>query len=131
MVAWALLKLPNYSLRKFSLDIMDNIPLAQCKGKCIFVKKLLDHWGSNLELVRVNKVSVAERTALLTVDLFYDQIDDLDEAMRQEIESLVQWVKSNITKYPKLRYFVFYTYQFVIDRNGEECQWIQLTGNQQ
>ncbi|KAK6202830.1 uncharacterized protein RJT21DRAFT_132505 [Scheffersomyces amazonensis] len=128
MVGCAFRKLPNHSLRKFSLDISDNIRLPQCKGNCIFVKKLLEHWGSNLELVRVNKVSVAERTTLLTVDLFYDQNDDLDQEMRQEIESLVQWIKSNITKYPKLMYFTFYTYQFVIDRDGEECHWIQLTG---
>ncbi|KAK6199449.1 uncharacterized protein RJT21DRAFT_141048 [Scheffersomyces amazonensis] len=131
MVAHAFRNLPHHSVRKFSLDISDNIPLSQCRGNISFVKTLLDHWGSNLELVRVNKVSAAERTTLLTVDLFYDQIDDLDEEMRQEIESLVQWVKSNITKYPKLRYFVFYTYQFVIDRVGGKCQWIQLTGNQQ
>ncbi|KAK6198030.1 uncharacterized protein RJT21DRAFT_122898 [Scheffersomyces amazonensis] len=127
-VQYAFVKFPNYPLRKFSLDVLDTVTLSNSKLG-FYVKELLSCWGSNLELLRINKVSYENRTTLLTVDIFYEQ-EDVCEELKEEIKDLVEWINTNIRYYPRLKYFAYYSYQFLIDRDVEPCQWIELSGKE-
>ncbi|KAK6197383.1 uncharacterized protein RJT21DRAFT_142092 [Scheffersomyces amazonensis] len=119
-------------LQNICIDVRVSPHLAYIKEHCNLVKNLLNCFGSSLVIV---KISITyEPTTLQTIDMFfyrskYDYGIDYIE-IKQEIRNLVDWIKINIDDFPKLQYFTFYNYSFVIDRQVEPCQWIELSGQE-
>ncbi|KAK6202737.1 uncharacterized protein RJT21DRAFT_112687 [Scheffersomyces amazonensis] len=122
--------LSNIPLQKFCLDIgyeaeerlEDNINL---------VKALFKYCGSTVELVKVDLTDeYSARTTLFSIDLFYIGNNEICKGVNKDIKKLVYWIKRNLHNYPKLRYFTFYHYSFVIDREVQPCEWIEISGKE-
>ncbi|KAK6201160.1 uncharacterized protein RJT21DRAFT_113801 [Scheffersomyces amazonensis] len=118
--------LSNYRIQKFCLDVLQSSAHKNVRQNCDIIKALLKSCGSTLELVRVNLYENYTRVRLSTIDLFFSDEPDICEELKEEVRSLVSWVKDTITNYPRLEYFIFYNYQFVIDRKVEPCRWIEI-----
>ncbi|KAK6198653.1 uncharacterized protein RJT21DRAFT_122240 [Scheffersomyces amazonensis] len=115
------------SLQKFCLDVSDYM-IEGVKKNCNLIKVLLNTYGSSLELIKVNMT--CSPTTLTSIDLFYYCEDFNCNDFKQYTRNLVSWAKNNINNFPKLHYFTFYNYQFVIDRQVEPCQWIEVGGKE-
>ncbi|KAK6201163.1 uncharacterized protein RJT21DRAFT_113804 [Scheffersomyces amazonensis] len=118
--------LSNYRIQKFCLDVLQSSAHKNVRQNCDIIKTLLKSCGSTLELVRVNLLKDFTRVRLSAIDLFFSDEPDICEELKEEVRSLVSWVKDTITNYPRLEYFIFYNYQFVIDRKVEPCRWIEI-----
>ncbi|KAK6197436.1 uncharacterized protein RJT21DRAFT_142140 [Scheffersomyces amazonensis] len=134
----ALEQLSKCSLQKFCLDDSVFASLEKVKHNCNLIKTVFNYCGSSLELVKINLIIFSEHsTTLSTIDLFYisEYYDrhnsrEMKQEIKQEIKDLVLWIKRNIRFYPKLQYFTFYNYSFVIDRSVEPCQWIEISSKE-
>ncbi|KAK6200381.1 uncharacterized protein RJT21DRAFT_114797 [Scheffersomyces amazonensis] len=122
--------LSNYRIQKFCLDIRETFAHINVRQNCDIVKALLKSCGSTLELVRVNYSGSFTRIKLLKIDLFFSNDYDICEELNEEVRSLVSWVKETITNYPRLKYFIFYNYQFIIDRKVEPYRWIEINNKE-
>ncbi|KAK6201314.1 uncharacterized protein RJT21DRAFT_120364 [Scheffersomyces amazonensis] len=116
-------------LQNVCINVCISPQLAYIKEHCNLVKNLLNYFGSSLVIVKIS--ITCQPTTLQTIDLFfyrskYDYGIDYIE-IKQEIRNLVDWIKINIDDFPKLQYFTFYNYSFVIDRQVEPCHWIELS----
>ncbi|KAK6200422.1 uncharacterized protein RJT21DRAFT_133087 [Scheffersomyces amazonensis] len=122
--------LSNYRIQKFCLDVIRRQPHINVRQNCDIVKALLKSCGSTLELVRVSLCVRFARIGLSKIDLFCSDESDICEELNEEVRSLVSWVKDTITNYPRLEYFIFYNYQFVIDRKVEPYRWIEINNKE-
>ncbi|KAK6197862.1 uncharacterized protein RJT21DRAFT_141706 [Scheffersomyces amazonensis] len=120
----------NTPLQKFCLDIEPKESLNGLKYNIELVKALFKYCGSTLELVKINISPLFETTSFFSIDLFYPNGEDNCKGIKKSIKRLISWIKDNINRFTKLRYFTFYDYSFIIDRNVVPCQWIQISGKE-